>query len=286
MSAGFYWRTRTGRWPSQHERYSFSAFSQLAFFREVNAHLVERVGLKPGWQVVDLACGTGAVSELIIERIRSARGASIVGVDLSADALAEARRRLQSFRGAAVELIQARVEEVAQFVRQQVDAVFLCNAIHYLQDKRAVLEAAYRALRQGGRFAFNTTFFEGAQPPDTLGFYRRWMLKALRTLKERYGESPSRTKVEARQQLTPDEYRTLLSQVGFEIVSQELVTVAVPQNGWLAISKFSDFASGALPGVSLDRAVEILSTALRQTFAELRLQAVHRHWLSVVAVRA
>lgn len=270
----------------QNERYSFSAFSRLAFFREVNARLVEGARLEPGWKVVDLACGTGAVSELIIERIRSARGASIIGVDFSAQALAEARRRLERFRGVAVELIQARVEDLAQFVHQQVDAVFLCNAIHYLKDKRAVLEAAYRALRRGGRFAFNTTFFEGAQPPETLGFYRRWMLKALRTLKERYGEAPSRNKVAARQQLRPDEYRTLLSELGFEIVSQELVTAAVPQNGWLAISKFSDFASGALPGVSLGRAVEILSATLKQTFAELQLQAVHRHWLSVVAVRA
>ncbi|GBD31727.1 Ubiquinone/menaquinone biosynthesis C-methyltransferase UbiE [bacterium HR33] len=236
--------------------------------------------------MVDLACGTGTVSELIAERIEGSCLSRMVGVDLSAEALCEAGRRLKRFTNQAIQLVQARVEELSDLVRQQVDAVFLCNAIHYLQNKREVLAAAYRVLRTGGRFAFNTTFFEGAQPPETLAFYRRWMLKALRTLKERYGESPNRDKVEARQQLTPEEYRALLQEAGFEIVSQELLPVVIPEEGWLAISGFADFASGALPGISLDRAVETLRSALRQTFAELKLDGVRRNWLSVVAVRA
>lgn len=248
--------------------------------------LVERVAPQPGWRVVDLACGTGTVSELIAERILGSCRSRMIGVDLSADALREAARRLKRFSDQAVQLLQARVEEFADLVRQQVDAVFLCNAIHYLQNKREVLAAAYRRLRSGGRFAFNTTFFEGAQPPETLGFYRRWMLKALRSLKERYGQSPTREKVEARQQLTPEEYRALLEEAGFEILSEELIPVAVPEEGWLAISGFSDFASGALPGIPLERAVDTLRDALRRTFAELELDGVRRNWLSVVAVRA
>jgi ubiquinone/menaquinone biosynthesis C-methylase UbiE len=246
---------------------------------------VERVAPQPGWSVVDLACGTGTVSELIAERIQGSCRSRMIGVDLSSEALCEAARRLKRFTGQAVQLIQARVEELSDLVRQQVDAIFLCNAIHYLQNKREVLAAAYRTLRRGGRFAFNTTFFEGSQPPETLGFYRRWMLKTLRNLKERYGESPGRERVEARQQLTPEEYRSLLGEAGFEIVSEELIPVVVPEEGWLAISGFADFASGALPGILLERAVEALRSALRQTFAELELGGIKRNWLSVVAAR-
>ncbi len=234
---------------------------------------------------MDLACGTGTVSELIAERLEGSCRSRMIGVDLSADALCETALRLRRFSDQAVHLVQARVEQFSDLVRQQVDAVFLCNAIHYLRNKAEVLAAAYRRLRSGGRFAFNTTFFEGAQPRETLGFYRRWMLKALRTLKERYGESPSREKVEARQQLTPEEYRALLEEAGFEIVSEELIPVVVPEEGWMAIAGFSDFASGALPGISLERAVETLRGALRQTFAELKLDGVPRNWLSVVATR-
>jgi ubiquinone/menaquinone biosynthesis C-methylase UbiE len=236
--------------------------------------------------VVDLACGTGAVTELIAERIDGSRWSRVIGVDLSGEALGEARQRLKRFTNQAIQLIQARVEEFSELVRQQVDAVFLCNAIHYLQKKREVLAAAYRTLRRGGRLAFNTTFFEGAQPPETLGFYRRWMLKALRILKQHYGESPSREKVEARHQLTPQEYRALVEEAGFEIVSEELIPVVVPEEGWLAISGFADFAGGTLPGVPLERAVDALRDALGRTFTELKLDGVRRNWLSVVAIRA
>jgi ubiquinone/menaquinone biosynthesis C-methylase UbiE len=190
--------------------YSFRAFSQHDFYRQVNEWLLDRTGLKRGWTVLDVACGCGAVTELIAERIRGGCDAVVIGLDMSASALREAREKLAGARDVVVEFVQARAEEMSQSVRRVVDAVVFCNGIHYVEDKSRLLAEVHRTLPAGGVFAFNTTFFQGAHLPETDRFYRRWMIKALRTLRGRYDLRPERDKVEARHQLTPEQYRTLL----------------------------------------------------------------------------
>jgi ubiquinone/menaquinone biosynthesis C-methylase UbiE len=268
------------------DEYSFKAFSEHDFYRRVNQWLVDRIGLKKGWTVVDVACGSGAVTELILEQIRGARDAVVVGIDMSHTAIRDAAAKVAGASDAMVEFVQARAEEMSDKVRRAADAVVFCNGIHYIDDKRRLLSEVYKTLRPGGIFAFNTSFFEGAQPPETQRFYRRWMLKAIRKLKKEHGLRPGREKVESRQMLGADEYRALLMESGFEVREQQVVTAPVSEQGWIDISRFSDFVSGALPGVSVETASDVLCEALRETFDELKIQAVPRNWLSVIAVRA
>ena len=265
--------------------YSFKAFSQHDFYRQVNKWLVDRAGLEPGWTVVDAGCGCGAVTELIAERVRGGRDAVVTGLDVSAAALREAQEKLAGVRDVAVEFIQARAEEMSQALRRVVDAVVFCNGIHYVEDKGGLLAEVYRTLPAGGVFAFNTTFFQGAHLEETDRFYRRWMMKALRMLRAQYDLRPERGKVEARHQLTPDQYGRLLDVEGFEIRVQELVPVSVSEQGWIDISRYADFIAGVLPGISIETASEVLCETVRDTLAELRVRSVPRNWLSVVAAR-
>jgi ubiquinone/menaquinone biosynthesis C-methylase UbiE len=266
--------------------HSFRAFSGQAFFREVNAWLVDRVGLDHARRVADVACGSGLVTELVAERMRKVGDPVVVAVDSSTEALRDARARLAGAGGAVVEFVQGRAEHLSAVIGKAVDAVLFCNAVHYVEDKHRLFTEVRRVLRAGGTFAFNTSFFQGAEPPETLSFYRRWMLRALRLLKERHGISPDRTKVAARRQLTAEQYVAEVERAGFTIRVRELVPAVLPEEGWLAISEFADFAEGALPGVPLAVASEVLCDALRQTFATLGLEGVPRNWLSVVAVRS
>ena len=143
-----------------------------------------------------------------------------------------------------------------------------------------------KSLKPGGKFAFNTSFFEGGQPPESLSFYRKWMLKSSRILRREYGLSPSKSaKVESRKHLSADQYRELVQRNGFVVVREEIDPVQVPLEGWLDISSFEDFIEGVMPGVPLDKASAALQEGVVQTYRELDIDHVHRNWLDIVAVR-
>lgn len=267
------------------DEYSFKAFSEHAFYRRVNEALVDRAELKRGMTVVDVACGSGAITELILEKIRGAREAMVIGVDMSTTALRDAADKVAGARDAVVEFVQSRAEEMSASIKRAVDAVVFCNGIHYIEDKHGLLEEVHRTLKPGGVFAFNTGFFDGAIPPETLTYYRRWMMKALRRLKREYNLKPEHSKVESRRQLTADEYRALLEAEGFEIKSQEIYPGQVTEQGWIDLSRFSDFIAGALPGIPTSTASDVLVESLRETFEEFNLTVWPRNWLTVVAAR-
>lgn len=266
--------------------FGFKTFSTNRFYTEQNAHLVDMVEVDSGQRIIDLACGTGGVTRLIANRLKGARDSVIIGIDHSASALKQAMEDLRDVRDAAIQFCHGKVEDLSEAFKGTADTVIFCNAIHYVPDKGALLREIAGTLKPGGKLAFNTSFYDGAHPPETLQFYRRWMMKAARTLRREYGLSPSRTdKVEARKHLSPEEYRILLEGHGFRISRQEVETVKVPIEGWLDISSFEDFITGTLPGVPLDKASASLKLALTQTFHEMGLRYVPRNWLDIVAIR-
>lgn len=266
--------------------YTFTKFANNPFYRRQNAYLIDMAGVGSGQRIVDLACGNGGVTRLIVERLKGARDSVIIGIDHSAEMLKLAMEELKECRDAAIQFVQSRVEQASDSLKESVDTVFLCNAIHYVPDKNELVADIRKTLKPGGKLAFNTSFFDGAHPPETVLFARKWMLKAARRLRRDYGLSPVRSeKVESRKQLTPEEYRGLLEGHGFRISRQEIETVQVPIEGWLDISAFEDFIVGVMPGVPLDKASAALKAGIRQVFEEMNLDYVPRNWLRVVAVR-
>jgi ubiquinone/menaquinone biosynthesis C-methylase UbiE len=82
---------------------------------------VERLALRPGDTVVDVACGTGLTFELL-EREVGPEG-RVIGVDLSPDMLALARGRTESEGWDNVTLIEAPMEEAV--IPARADAAVL-----------------------------------------------------------------------------------------------------------------------------------------------------------------
>ena len=205
------------------EDFSFSKFASNPFYRNQNARLIDLAELRAGQRIVDLACGTGGATRLISERLRGARDSVIIGIDHSAGALRQAMDDLKDIHAAALQFVQSQVEQVSESITESVDTVFFCNAIHYVSNKGELLADISKTLKPGGQLAFNTSFFDGAHPPETVLFARKWMLRALRTLRRDYGISPVKSaKVESRKQLTPDEYRDLVEGNGFKITKQRI----------------------------------------------------------------
>jgi len=252
---------------TNHEQYGFAQFASNSFYRNLNAELIDLLDIGDKQRIVDLACGTGSVTRLLFDRLKNARDAVVIGIDHSAVAIKQAIEDFKDVKSSAVQFAQGGIEHLSTAVKDRVDTVVLCNAIHYIPDKDTLLTDINKALHPGGKFAFNTTFFEGAHLPETLKFYRVWMLKAMRHLKSQYGLSVNRSgKVEARKQLTPDDYKNLLDKNGFRISIQEIKTVKFTKEGFLDISKFDDFIQGTFPGVPLDEASKSLQLRYEDKF--------------------
>ena len=276
----------TGNMSEGNESFSFAAFANAPFYRKINTDLVELSQVRPGQHVVDLACGTGGVTRIIMEKLRGARESLVIGVDLSTFALKQAREELSNAKDAMVEFVLGHAEQLSHLVREKVDAVVFCNAIHLVNDKEKLSGEVFSTLRSGGVFAFNTSFYEGGHLPETEQWYRRWMFRSVRILRSEYGLSPIKAeRVEARQHLTAEQYTELLKESGFQIKEQRINTAQVPLEGWVLISQFEDWIRGVMPGVPLKEASESLQKGAAQLFEEMKVNFIPRNWLEIVAVK-
>ena len=203
--------------------HSFEPFARHEFYRETNTHLVESAlsfleRLDPNVQrrIVDLGCGTGAITRLVLAKVqRLGLQAQILGIDPSPLALDQAR---QSIASAMVKFLNGSAENVSQLV-SSADALFFCNAIHLIEDKHAVFNQIREALNPGGVVAFNTTFFEGAYLPITEKTNRLWIVRAVQKMRREYPDVKivKDAKATARRWLTPEQYQALLGENGFKV---------------------------------------------------------------------
>jgi len=268
--------------------FGFSKFSDNDFYSNVNKELIDSLDIKSDLKIIDLGCGSGGISKIITDKLNDVNcvNSSIVAVDSSEISLREAKANLKSVSDTMITFVQSRYEEISSKIKDKVDLVVLCNAIHYLDDKELVIKDVMKILKPGGRFVFNSSFFDGAHPEHTHGFYRKWMFKAMRILTKEYKTRPVKAdKIESRVQLNPNQYKDVLENCGMEIINTQIREVDVPIDGWLDISGFKDFIEGVMPGVNLDIASKSLQQAVKDTFEEMKLTFVQRNWMEIVAAK-
>jgi SAM-dependent methyltransferase len=106
-----------------------------------------------GSAVLEAGCGVGAQTVTLARRSPDARFTSI---DISADSIAEARRRADRARLANVELRQGDIFDLP-FETESFDHVFVCFVLEHLSRPVEALVALNRLLRPGG----TTTVIEG-----------------------------------------------------------------------------------------------------------------------------
>lgn len=274
--------------------YTFEPFAAHAFYTEVNRSLVRQaLAHLPGSNsltIVDMACGTGAITRLIAEemalqgRLHHTR---IIGVDPSAEALRRAQTGMAEL-GLQVhaDFIQGEAGDLPNIL-QNADAAFFCNAIHLIPDKFTALQQMASLLAPGRIFACNTAFFEGTYVPGTERFYRLWTRRAVGWLKKEHPEAQlsREAKATAMQWLTTEGYIDLLKKSGFGKVEAEKTTAQISLDAWRDIGQYWLFIEGALPGVPLPLGAAALKAAVYQAGEELALTQVPRIWLQLVATR-
>ncbi len=102
---------------------------------------MQRAGLRPGMQVLDVACGTGLVTREAA-RIVGETG-RVMGLDPSAGMLAEARRQL------GLNFVQGRAEHLP-LPDASLDFISMGYALRHVADLAAPFAEYHRVLRPGG----------------------------------------------------------------------------------------------------------------------------------------
>ena len=104
------------------------------------ADLVDLLDPGPGERVLDVGCGTGHLTAQI-----AARGATVVGMDASAEMIARAREEHPA--------IEFLVGDVTNFTAPEpFDAVFSNATLHWVRRAEEAVRRIAAALRPGGRF--------------------------------------------------------------------------------------------------------------------------------------
>jgi ubiquinone/menaquinone biosynthesis C-methylase UbiE len=278
-------------------KFTYEAFAAHPFYTEINRELVRQAlthllqrPRNAKLTIVDMACGTGAVTRLIAEElIRQGRDASqihLIGVDPAADALRYARRNMEQL-GFAADFIAGEAEELPNIVHD-ADAVFFCNAIHLVPDKLAAFQQVASILAPGGIFACNSAFFDGTYVEGTERFYRLWTRRAVGWLRKEHPEVrlSREEKAMAMQWLSPAQYMDKLKESGFESVETDYTNAIISLDAWRDLGQYWLFIEGALPGAPLEPAARALEVAVYQAGQELGLTEVPRMWLQIVATKA
>jgi len=107
--------------------------------------LKERMQVTGGEKILDVACGTGALEELIVKEHPSQ---SMTGVDMAENMLNVAKRKLAACPS--VSFFQSGATHLP-FADDAFDLVVCANSFHYFDDPGASLCEMRRVLRKGGR---------------------------------------------------------------------------------------------------------------------------------------
>jgi trans-aconitate 2-methyltransferase len=104
--------------------------------------VLDRLSLDGGETVLDAGCGSGRVTELLLERLPHGR---VIAVDQNASMVEHARERL----GERALVFQSDLTALELDV--QVDAVFSNAVFHWIANHPLLFERLFAALRPGGR---------------------------------------------------------------------------------------------------------------------------------------
>jgi trans-aconitate 2-methyltransferase len=107
--------------------------------------VLERLPLRGDETVIDAGCGTGRLTELLLERLPEGH---VIAVDQSANMLARAEEHLRPRYGDRVAF--ARHDLVDLPYAGTADAIFSTATFHWITDHAALFRTLHRALKPGG----------------------------------------------------------------------------------------------------------------------------------------
>jgi len=275
---------------------TYEPFAKEPEYIEANRAFVRRMELTGVERLLDLACGIGTMSGLLLERQSDL---DIVCIDLSRESLAIG---LDSFRPAPqsgrerqgpLAFVQA-TADVLPCWDSCFDAVVMGNSIHMLPDADRLVAEIGRVLRPAGFLAFNSTFYAGTMPKGTEKFHHEWMKQAVSYLVHkdlslrRAGEPGIPRKrgtmpgAFSNQWPLPEEWTATLLRHGFKVEYLGERMVDMTQRNFEYIGAYGGFAKVVLSGYPVEEASEALQATAGPALTAVGMTTVPRLWLEII----
>lgn len=289
---------------------TYEPFSREPEYVELNRAFIERQNLAGVERFLDLACGTGTVSEHLLA---ASPAAHLNGVDYDPVqielATAHFRERGYEVRrgfevtndrrdGKPVLVFGVASADDLRFPDATFDCVTIANAIHVMPDKAAFVKAAARVLKPGGVFGFNSVFYAGSYPKGTERHTYEWLKEATFYI-ERKNE---RLKAEGKPTIrrvhgttrgafqnrwfNPQEWCELLAEAGLKAHDVFERTVLMDERCLAAVGAYGGLAEVVMSGYPVAEASEALQATAGVALQRTGVEKLPRNWLEVWATKS
>lgn len=249
-------------WDDEESARRYAEFARaFPMYQETSRDVVAAGEFSDGATVLDLCCGTGITTEIVLNALGS--DGRVLGVDASAPMLQQAQVHVTDSR---VEFIQSPAEELTSAIEGPVDAV-VCNSAIWQTDFAKVAAGVSALLRPGGTLTFNIgrrfvimPFAADELAPRQPGLSDLALAIAILD----YDFVPTfRPSGPRRPPLTLDGIEETLRQSGFAPEKPQILdydVTAEQQRAWLSIPVFSD----QTPGRTYEEKMQILDAAFQR----------------------
>lgn len=286
---------------------TYEPYSQDPGYIAANTALIGGIDLSGVRRVLDLACGTGLLSGLLIGRKPDL---AIAGIDLDPVQISIAQR---SFPGPVVGSLAALEAEAAAgrgaaffaagsamdlpFAPGSIDLVVIGNAIHLMPDRELFLRNVARVLRPGGQLVFNSVFYVGTFVPGTEPLFTEWMRQAVLALGEINAERAARgeppvprvrgkgDRAFRKDWLSAAGWGEAMRAAGIEVAHAADRPVPISAEGLALVGAYGGLAEVLMSGYPVEVASDCLMRAAPVAFARLGLHEVPRNWLEMRGLR-
>ncbi|MBW4627020.1 MAG: class I SAM-dependent methyltransferase [Brasilonema octagenarum HA4186-MV1] len=241
--------------------------SKHSFISELVANLVELLSPKPGECILDLACGTGHLTQKI-----ASQGAEVMGIDSAPTMIEQARKNYPQLDFDVVDAINLPYIE-------KFDSIFSNAALHWIKEAEEVVVGINRALKPGGRFVAE---FGGKGNVNTI-------VSAIYNALQKAGYSTD-TALNPWYFPSIGEYGSLLEKHGFELTYATLFERLTPlEDGEQGLQNWLKmFANSFFNGLSTDAHINTIidiENQLRPSFYKNNTWSADYKRIRVIAVK-
>jgi ubiquinone/menaquinone biosynthesis C-methylase UbiE len=288
---------------------TYEPYSQEPEYIDANRDLLGTLPLDRVRRVLDLACGTGLLTDLLLQLKPDL---AVTGVDLDPQQLeiasrlfrekgllaeddAGLERGLESGKGA-VRFMRGSADEL-DFDEGRFDLAMMGNAIHLMPDKDRFLAGVQRVLAPGGSFTFNSVFFVGTFAEGTEPAYTEWLKQAVEVLGEKNAALRAEGKPTIPRQrgragkafdkgwLSPEQWAEALDRNGFDVGRTYKREVGITRRGLELVGAYGGLAEVLMSGYPVEVASECLQEGARRAFEVLKIEQIPRFWLEMTATK-